>query len=96
MTSAMNDRAINISKYDAVLLPDGSYLNMNGSIHWFDEAGRFHNEQGPSIIHLSNLSSMHLLPVQWHLHGVRLSLKLWLLRSTISDEEKMLLRLQYA
>jgi hypothetical protein len=91
----MDNREINIRKYDAVLHADGSYRNKRGSIHFFDEDGRFHNEHGPSIIHPSGMRRAMPL-ARWYLHGKPLSFDQWIVRSPISDEEKMMLRLQYA
>jgi hypothetical protein len=77
-----------ISDYNAVEQSDGSWLHNDGDIFWYNEAGQDHREDGPASIYTSG-------SVFWYLNGYVYSFDKWLKLTPISDEAKMLLRLQY-
>tara|TARA_B110000259_G_scaffold50480_1_gene59377 strand:- start:325 stop:588 length:264 start_codon:yes stop_codon:yes gene_type:complete len=79
-----------IEEYDAVEQPDGSYVDDFGDITWYNKAGDFHREDGPSIIYTNGNA-------YWYIHGISYdSFAEWLIELNKPDESKMLLRLQYA
>jgi len=49
---------------------------------------KFHREDGPSIIYPDGT-------ICWYLNGIRYSFEEWLKLTTISDEEKVFMRLKY-
>jgi len=73
----------------AVEQSDGSYLSVYGDTTWYNEEGQLHKEDGPAII----LGDGDIV---WYLHGLGSSFDEWCIKLNKSDEEKMLLRLQYA
>jgi hypothetical protein len=77
-----------IEKYGAVEQTDGSYLDNTGVIQWFNESGDFHNVTGPACIDTDGNA-------YWRIHGRSFSFDEWCIELNKSDEEKMLLRLQY-
>jgi hypothetical protein len=86
----MNHRHVHIKKFKAVEQADGSYLHNDGDIFWYDNLGDMHREDGPAVTSFSGQPP-------WYLHGVSYnSFNDWLKLTPISDEQKMLLRLQYA
>jgi hypothetical protein len=78
-----------IKRLLAVEQPDCSYIDRNNEITWYNEAGAYHKEDGPAIIYPDGGGT-------WWLNGVNYTFKKWCIKVTISDEQKMLLRLQYA
>jgi hypothetical protein len=86
--NGMSDREFIIKHYGAVLQSDGSYLDCDGHISWFNDDGDAHREDGPSYI-LPNGD------VEWSFNDINYGFEEWLKVIPISDEEKMLLRLQY-
>jgi hypothetical protein len=74
---------------DARLQPDGSYLDNEGDIIWYNEEGAWHNDDGPAIIKSDG-------QLWWYLNDKEYVFKKWLALTQASDETKMLLRLQYA
>jgi hypothetical protein len=67
---------------------DMSWVFHNGITRWYNEAGQLHREDGPAVI----------LPdggVEWWFNGTHISFSLWCRRLIITDEQKLLLRLQY-
>ena len=83
-----SSRDFAINKRGAALQPDGSYINEWGNILYFDESGGFHRAEGPAIIFLNGA-------IRWCLNNTIYSFNEWLKLSTISDEDKMMLRLRY-
>jgi hypothetical protein len=73
---------------NSVEQPDGSYLSMYGTIMWFNEHGQYHKEDGPAAIRPNGR-------VSWWLNGTKYPFKSWLKQTPITDELKLLLRLQY-
>jgi len=89
MSDDMSDRDFIIKHYGAVLQSDGSYLDCEGHISWFNDDGESHRADGPAYI----------LPdgsLEWSLNDKCYSFDEWCIKTNISDETKMLLRLQYA
>jgi len=74
-------------EYGAKRQSDGSYIDNAGTIFWYNSEGKYHRDDGPAVI----MDSI----VSWHLNGEWYSFKGWLKALPISDEDKMLLRLQY-
>jgi|TARA_R110000744_G_scaffold10406_1_gene32505 hypothetical protein len=82
--------------FGAVEQSDGSYIDRDGTITWYTEAGKYHNEDGPAIAFPSGGIRWYATgQFGWYLNGIHLSLSEWLIESNKTDEEKMLLRLQY-
>jgi hypothetical protein len=88
--SKSNDRAKDI-KYGAIQQPDGSYINSRNIVTWYNSKGRRHNSTGPAVI----FSELSTLSPQWHLNGKQYLFKAWLTLTPITDETKLLVRLQY-
>jgi hypothetical protein len=84
-----SDRENDIKYAGAIQQPDGSYLHYNGEIHWYNEQGSKHRDTGPAILRSSG-------KVFWILHGKQYLFDDWIKRTPITDEQKLLLRLQYA
>ena len=87
--NGVSDRDFIIKNYGAVLQSDGSYLDSEGHISWFNDDGDSHREDGPSYI-LPNGD------VEWAFNDTQYTFDEWIKLTPISDEKKMLLRLQYA
>ena len=77
-----------INLYGAVEQPDGSYLHNDGDVYWYNKVGQRHREDGPSIIKSDG-------EIYWYFNGDSYKFDEWL-KLNKTDEEKMLLRLQYA
>jgi hypothetical protein len=73
--------------YGAKQQPDGSWLHDDGDVYWFNDEGDVHRADGPAIIRNGHM--------YWSLNDREYSLEDWLKRTPISDEDKMMLRLQY-
>jgi hypothetical protein len=84
----MNHKHYNIKYGEAIQQPNGSYINVNNTVTWYNEQDACHREDGPAIIY-SNGSAA------WYLDGNVYPFKEWLILTPISDEQKLLLRLQY-
>jgi hypothetical protein len=82
-------RDYDIQHHDALEQSDGSYINSYGDITWYNEAGKYHREDGPAVLYSEGV-------VGWNIHGLPMTFRKWLTKSTASDEHKMLLRLRYA
>jgi hypothetical protein len=85
----MNNLEHNIRKSYAVKNPDGSWLDRYGHRKWFNDSGLLHREDGPAVIYKDT-------DLLWCLNGVPFEFTEWLKITPISDEAKMMLRLQYA
>jgi hypothetical protein len=79
---------INQAFHKAVIQPNGSYLNQWGTINWFNELGQYHRIDGPAITYSTSRSC-------WYINGSEYDFNEWLKLTPISDEQKLLLRLQY-
>ena len=83
-------REVDIKYLGAEEQSDGSYLCTYGNIKWYNEEGDYHREEGPSKI-FGKVGR-----VEWYLNGIEYqTFDHWLKLSPISDEDKMMLRLQY-
>jgi hypothetical protein len=84
----MSIRDFSIRYHKSILQPDGSYIDRNGRIDWFNEEGESHREDGPAVIHKPS-------EFGWRLNDVIYSFNDWLKLTPIPDEHKLILRLQY-
>jgi hypothetical protein len=89
--SKINHREKDIKYAGAIQQPDGSYINERNIVTWYNSKGRRHNSTGPAVI----FSELSTHPHQWYLNGKRYLFKDWLLLTPITDEQKLLLVLQY-
>jgi hypothetical protein len=85
----MNRRDHDIMYWDAILQPDGSYMDGGGRVGWYNAAGERHKEDGPAVIYANGRSYWYLNSKEYY------SFDEWLRALNISDEAKMMLRLQY-
>jgi len=85
----MNSRVNAIKDYGTVLQHNGSYLTDLSTKAWFNEEGQFHRVDGPAIVYADGR-------VYWYLNDNESSFKEWLKLTPITDEQKLILRLQYA
>tara|TARA_B110000503_G_scaffold135395_1_gene215937 strand:+ start:1726 stop:1944 length:219 start_codon:yes stop_codon:yes gene_type:complete len=71
------------------MIGDNQHIDSLGTIRWYDNDGHVHREDGPAIIWPDG-------DMYWCLHDNHYnSFNKWLKLSPISDEQKLLLRLQY-
>jgi hypothetical protein len=84
-----NNRAKDIKYRAAIRQHNGSYIDKFGCTAWYNAAGEIHKEDGPALIYPDGRS-------YWFINGTVYSFKQWQRRSTLPDEQKLLLRLQYA
>jgi hypothetical protein len=84
----MSSRDQDIDFDDAIELADGSYINERGTIVWYNEEGCYHREDGPAVIYPDG-------DVEWFIKGEWYSFDDWCIELNKSDEDKMMLRLQY-
>ena len=68
---------------------DGSWVYDNGLKVWYNDAGYVHRDNGPAVINPDG-------KIRWFDRSCERPFKEWLQQIDISDEQKMLLRLQYA
>jgi hypothetical protein len=85
----MRNRDFDIEQYAAKEQSDGSYVDKDGCITWYNEEGEWHREDGPAIINNDG-------DVEWMINGNEYKFADWLFKLNKTDEEKMMLRLQYA
>jgi hypothetical protein len=84
----MISRDVDITLFAAKLQPDGSYIDHDGGITWFNVIGERHSEDGPSIITYRGKAA-------WYINGINYSFNEWCIAANKTDKDKMLLRLQY-
>jgi hypothetical protein len=84
-----SNRNYAICHHGAVEQTDGSWLLNDGDIFWYNEAGERHRDDGPAVVFPDG-------DVAWCLNGRQYRFNEWLIEMNKTDEEKMLLRLQYA
>ena len=84
----MSSRDCDIVDFDAVLQSDGSYIDHDGDISWYNEIGEWHREDGPAIISING-------DVEWWYNDTQYTFDGWCIVLNKTDEEKMLLRLRY-
>jgi hypothetical protein len=85
-----NNREHHIERYDAVEQSDGSYLHNDGDVYWYNEAGLNHKEDGPAVIR------HYGMVLSWYYLGINYTFSEWCVAAKKTDEQKLLLRLQYA
>jgi hypothetical protein len=88
----MNNRDWNIKYSDAVQQQDGSWLLDDGSTYWYNDKGQPHREDGPAIVYRNDSISVI---IGWYLHGRPHTFIQWCTDVNITDEQKLLLMLQY-
>jgi hypothetical protein len=88
---SVSNRDIHIRHYDAVEQADGSWLHNDGEIFWYNADGHIHREDGPTFKHRAAYPNK----IEWFFNGNSYKFNDWLKLTTITDEAKMLLRLQY-
>jgi hypothetical protein len=73
----------------AVQQADGSYLHDDGDTVWYNRAGTaYHREDGPAVIRQCGIEC-------WYYLGVEYNFDFWCMLVNKTDEDKMMLRLQY-
>ena len=88
--SRLSVRDNHIMSNYAVQQADDSWLYDDGDTVWYNRAGTaYHREDGPAVIRKCGI-------VCWYYLGVEYNFNLWCMLTNKTDEEKMLLRLQYA
>ena len=65
-----------------------SYIDRFDNVRWYDEDGHVHREDGPARMD-------HDGSFLWCLNGHAYGFHQWLKNTPITDEQKLLLRLQY-
>tara|TARA_R110000851_G_scaffold13107_1_gene45057 strand:- start:275 stop:550 length:276 start_codon:yes stop_codon:yes gene_type:complete len=90
MYSNRRDRDLRL--FGAVEQADGSYKTKSGRIKWFNKEGEYHREDGPAIIRQDGNPFGR---VSWCLNDVTYEFDEWCIKLNISDEDAMMLRLQY-
>jgi hypothetical protein len=88
----MNNRDWNIKYSDAVQQQDGSWLLDDGTIYWYNDKGQPHRENGPAIVYVNDSTS---IIIGWYLLGRPHTFNQWCTEVNITDEQKLLLMLQY-
>jgi hypothetical protein len=84
-----SDRDYDIRDFDAKEQSDGSYVDRDGCISWYNKHGEWHREDGPAVIYNDG-------EVEWFINGASYNtFDEWLIKLNKSDEDKMLLRLRY-
>jgi hypothetical protein len=89
---SVSSRIQHMNDYEAEEQSDGSWLHDDGDVYWYNELGEIHREDGPAIVR----PYMKDGDRGWFFNDEEYSLEDWLKLSTIPDEDKMMLRLQYA
>jgi hypothetical protein len=91
-----------INLWEAVEQPDGSWLHEDGDITWFNEAGGYHREDGPAVIYAATSIALAKSvgrvgdgSPEWFLNDRLYSFDGWCIKLKKTDEQKMMLRLQY-
>jgi hypothetical protein len=84
----MSHKHYNIKYGKAIQQPNRSYINANNTVTWYNEQDACHREDGPAVIY-SNGSAT------WYLDGKQYLFKEYLILTPITDEQKLILRLQY-
>ena len=84
-----------MDRFDAVEQSDGSYIDKNNEITWYNVHEQMHREDGPALIYPAGGWYLDG-EVEWWLNDVFYNtFSEWLIKLNKSDEDKMLLRLQY-
>jgi hypothetical protein len=84
----MNNRNFDSQCQGAVQQSNGSYINMFNTTKWYNEHGQYHREDGPAVTYNTGKA-------RYWLNDINYSFNEWLKLTPITDEQKLLLRLQY-
>ena len=79
----------NINWLNAKQQPNGSWTMSDGTTRWYNDIGEHHKEDGPAIIHPSGYAG-------WFFNGESYEFGEWCVAANKTDEQKLLLTLQYA
>jgi len=85
-----SSKASDMDIYGAVEQSDGSYIDRNNEITWYNAHEQMHREDGPAIIYDGSGD------VEWWLNDAPYTFNEWCIALNKTDEQKMLLRLRYA
>jgi hypothetical protein len=89
----MSSKESDINDLLAVLQRDGSYIDRNNEITWYNDQEQMHREDGPAIIY--PVDGWNAAGVEWWLNDIPHTFDEWCIALNITDEAKMLLKLQY-
>jgi len=78
-----------IRLFGAVEQSDGSYVDNDGDIFWYNELGQRHRKDGPAVIKSDG-------EIYWYFNGDSYKFDEWLKLNKTDEEKMMMLRLQYA
>jgi hypothetical protein len=84
----MSSRDYDIGNCGAMEQSDGSYVDSDGCITWYNKQGKWHCDHGPAVIYPDG-------DVSWYLNDVYYQFAKWCTLVSITDEDAMMLRLQY-
>ena len=78
----------------AVEQSDGSYIDKNNEITWYNKHEDMHREDGPALIY--PVGGWYVGgAVEWWLNNTEYTFDEWCIALNKTDEEKMILKLQY-
>tara|TARA_R110000822_G_scaffold304277_1_gene429374 strand:- start:70 stop:351 length:282 start_codon:yes stop_codon:yes gene_type:complete len=83
-----------MDRFDAVEQSDGSYIDKNNEITWYNVHEQMHREDGPALIYPAGGWYLDG-EVEWWLNDTPYTFNEWCIALNKTDEEKMMLRLQY-
>jgi len=81
-------RALSVKWSGATIQSDGSYITKKGQVSWYNDTGAFHREDGPALLKVDG-------SIAWYIDGMMYTFEEWCAVANITDERKMMLRLQY-
>ena len=95
-----SNKTSHIRNYGAEEQADGGWLHDDGDVYWYNDEGEVHRVDGPAIIrHDKNPNNAYpndWSKLSWRFNGAAYEFNAWLKVTTVTDEDKMLLRLRYA
>jgi hypothetical protein len=83
-----SSRDFAINQLHAIKHDNGSYIDYHDTQRWYNDIGELHRDDGPAVVYPDG-------GAYWYLYGGIHSLNTWLKLTSITDEQKLLLRLQY-
>ena len=89
----MSSKESDILDLLAVQQSDGSYIDANNDITWYNDQEQMHREDGPAIIY--PVTGCNAKGVEWWLNDTSYTFDEWCIALNKPDSEKMLLKLQY-
>jgi hypothetical protein len=94
-----SNKTSHIRHYGAEEQADGSWLHNDGDVYWYNDKGDVHRADGPAVIrHDQNPNNAYpndWSKLSWRFNGAAYEFNAWLKVTTVTDEQKLLLRLQY-